>query len=158
MNNKTTTSNENALQTIPSCIILLNGFPSVGKLTIARGLQAKLTSTFVIDYRLWNDPPREVGFTRWSLISALSIPRLHIDMANEIRHTVFHALSNIPNKDAKIILTSHLSKNNVCDDDDKAFGEHVSLAEARKVPLVFINLVCDEREHINRLIRRNICK
>ncbi|KAF1957478.1 hypothetical protein CC80DRAFT_560826 [Byssothecium circinans] len=143
----------------PSRIIFLNGFPGVGKLTIARALQTKLQAlnipTRLIDNHVLID-------TAQAVIPGRSPD--HKALRSKIRFLVFEALarefekmheSQTPTDDEAtspgltVIMTRCLTRTAP---DISVFHETLNLARVAKVPIFFFNLVCGEEEHRKRFL------
>jgi hypothetical protein len=130
------------------CVVLLNGFPGVGKFTIANAVSEKMGKynlpRRVIDNHLLIDPV-------FAIEPVQNVA--HYEMRNSIRRTAIEGLKNIEDPELVIMFTATLSTSDqpTSSDDMDQLKEYVELAEARKVPLVVINLVCDLKQNIERL-------
>jgi len=132
----------------PSCILLLNGFPGVGKLSIAKALEIKLKQHDVphriIDSHLLIDPVIAIEPVRNTA---------HYALRKSFRNTAFEGLKNLKEEKLVIIFTAALSTSELSTpyDDIEQYNEYVDLAEASGIPLVMINIVCDLDTNRGRL-------
>ena len=130
---------------LPSCVILLNGYPGVGKYTVAREMQKKLNKPNqvirLIDNHLLLDPVEAIEPGRTPL---------HYELRRRIRNVAFDALTTLcdPHSNLVIIMTSCLAAN---DADAEIFAEHEHIARMRNIPLCFFNLICDRHTNTTRL-------
>jgi hypothetical protein len=134
--------------TPPPFLLLLNGFPGVGKLTLARSLSSifaqEVESTVpemkirLIDNHLLIDP-----------VSAIEPERTesHYALRKSLRDVAFSALQSLPG-DFIILMTSCLSET---EEGVAQFEEHVKIAEGRGCAMVALNVVCGEQENVRRL-------
>lgn len=131
-----------------SCVLLLNGFPGVGKLTIAKALEAKLklddTPHRLIDNHLLIDPVVAIEPVRNTA---------HYALRKSFRKTAFEGLKGLKEERLVIIFTTALSTSYLPTpyDDIDQFEEYADIAEARGVPLVVVNIVCDLGTNSRRL-------
>jgi hypothetical protein len=100
------------------CLVILNGFPGVGKLTIARSLQSRLTNveTRLIDNHLIIDPAEAIHPGRG---------RQHKAFRNKLRQTIFDEVKTIPERDTVLIMTSSLGANL---EDTAVFAEYLEVS------------------------------
>ncbi|KUJ10147.1 uncharacterized protein LY89DRAFT_270937 [Mollisia scopiformis] len=132
----------------PSCILLLNGFPGVGKLTIAKALQIRLRHNNaphrLIDNHLLIDPVVTIEPERNTA---------HYFLRKSFRRTAFERLKALKEEELVLIFTACLVTSRVptAYDDIEQFGEYVDFAEAKGVPLVMFNIVCDLSANCGRL-------
>ena len=100
------------------CLVILNGFPGVGKLTIARSLQSRLTNveTRIIDNHLIIDPAEAVWPGRGYQ---------HKAFRDKLRQVIFDELKTIPGRDAILIMTCSLGANV---EDAAVFAEHLEVS------------------------------
>jgi deoxyadenosine/deoxycytidine kinase len=120
-------------------IIHLNGFPGVGKLTIARELAALLKGHLVDNHSLIN----AVYAAGW----AHGSPE-YLDLHARITREIYADLSKHP-KDAIQIFTNALTAELP---EDRARVDRIrALAETRGVPFVPVTLDCELGENIRRL-------
>jgi chloramphenicol 3-O-phosphotransferase len=131
-------------------IILLNGFPGIGKLAIARALQplvAKdLSLTRLIDNHLLIDPAQAIIPGR--------DPR-HKALRAKIRQVAFEALEEefSVTPELTVIMTNCLADT---EEDIAVLEEHVKLAMDCGIPIYLVNIECDKEEHMLRL--RDRCR
>jgi hypothetical protein len=126
-------------------IILLNGFPGVGKLAIARALPHLLEDTAIrtrlIDNHLLIDPVAAIVPTRGIA---------HNTLRKEVRAVAFNAIRRELASDPglTIIMTGCLAHNA---SDIAVLQEHLDIAPAYGfVAFWLINLRCEEGEHKKR--------
>ena len=100
------------------CLVILNGFPGVGKLTIARSLQSRLTNveTRLIDNHLTIDPAEAIHPGRG---------RQHKAFRNKLRQVIFDELKTIPERDTVLIMTSSPGANV---EDTAVFAEYLEVS------------------------------
>ncbi|KEQ58337.1 uncharacterized protein M437DRAFT_17843, partial [Aureobasidium melanogenum CBS 110374] len=122
-------------------IILLNGFPGVGKYSIGRKLHALFEPAHVrfVDNHVLIDPAQAIAPGRNSD---------HKELRRAFRKVAFDALCNIPGQDVTIILTSCLSS---ATEDREVFEEHLRIASCRGIPIYIFNIICAPNEHKVRL-------
>jgi len=131
----------------PSCVLLLNGFPGVGKLSIAKALEASLINS--IPYRLIDN--------HLLIDAAVAIEpnrnTAHYALRKSLRETACRALKALNEQDLIIIFTTALSTSHLPTpyDDIAQLVEYTDLAESRGVPLVFVNILCDFGVNSGRL-------
>lgn len=125
------------------CVVFLNGYPGVGKLSIARELQAQLAkqncSVRVFDNHFSIDPAQAIHPDRG--------PQ-YLRLRAQLRRIAFKELKALDFLNPVIILTAGLSEN---EEDIAVFAEHVDIARARGVPLLCYTLVSDTETLCGRL-------
>jgi hypothetical protein len=134
------------------CIILLNGFPGVGKLTIAQHIKEHLqsstpsTAVRLIDNHVLIDPCTAVIPERTPA---------HYAMRYQIRQVAFSMLAQeyTSNPNMVTIMTSCLADT---ERDTTVLEEHFQLAKASAVPLYMVDVTCDREEHLCRF--RDPCR
>lgn len=98
---------------------MLNGFPGVGKLTIARSLQSSLTNqnveTRLIDDHLIIDPAEAVHPGRG---------HQHRAFRDKLRNLAFDEPKTLPEQDIVLIITCSLGANL---EDAALFAEHLEV-------------------------------
>jgi chloramphenicol 3-O-phosphotransferase len=103
----------------PGCLVILNGFPGVGKLTIARSLQSRLTNvvqTRLIDNHLIIDPAESIYPGRG---------HQHKAFRDKLRQVIFDELKTIPGQKTVLIMTCSLGANV---EDAAVFAEHFEVS------------------------------
>jgi len=146
---------------LSGCLVILNGFPGVGKLTIARSLQSRLTNveTRFIDNHLIIDPAEAIHPGRGLQ---------HKKFRDTLRHVIFDELKTISAKDAVLIMTCSLGANG---EDAVVFAEHLEvghfvfsrshvdanldpplqIARHRSIPCYVFTLSCGKEQHMSRV-------
>jgi shikimate kinase len=131
-------------ESIIACIIMLNGFPGVGKYTIAKSLRGALTDhnvpTRLLDNHLLLDHVSAI----WPIRDAT-----HYHLRSHFRHGETTLLKRIPGENLVIVMTSGFSAESK--NDVRAFAEYADVARKRNVPVVFVSITCEERENRVRL-------
>lgn len=135
------------LHSPPQCILLLNGFPGVGKLTIAKALECKLklssTPYALIDNHKLIDPVMAIEPIRNAA---------HYVLRKLFRKTAFDLLVAV--KDGQLIIFTAclaISKLETPYNDIEQLKEYVDMADQKGVPLVVVNIVCDLEVNSKRL-------
>jgi hypothetical protein len=124
-----------------SYLILINGYPGVGKYTIAKLVHNALGSeSRFIHNHLLIDPVEAIHPGRTAD---------HWALRKKFRDVAFDDLIANSNSNLTIIITVSLAANN---DDIVVMHEHLRIARERELPVYWINLICDEREHKNRMV------
>lgn len=126
----------------PPCVILFNGFPGVGKYTIATAFKNKTGSIphRFIDNHTLIDPVEAIIPGRNTT---------HYALRKQFREVALKAIKNIEEKGLAALLTACLAA-----DDAKyteQFEEYVDIAKSRSVPLAVIDIVRDENTNKERL-------
>jgi chloramphenicol 3-O-phosphotransferase len=130
------------LHTFEGRVILLNGFPGVGKFSIGRRLFNMLDHRHArfIDNHLLIDPVEAITPGRGTDHKALR---------RAFRKVAFDALCDITDRNLTLILTSCLSST---EEDQQVMEEYLAIASRRKVPFYLFNITCDRSEHHRRLL------
>jgi hypothetical protein len=115
-------------------IVVLNGFPGTGKLTILRRLQKHLPSdtTCLLDNHLLIDPVAAVIPDRSDS---------HHELRRLVRAPIFAELGKRAKSGDTILMTACLAANN--QRDDEFYHENLDIARENGVPIYWINLYCD---------------
>lgn len=123
-------------------VILLNGFPGVGKFSIGRRLFEMFNPRHArfIDNHLLIDPVQAIAPGRGSDRKTLR---------RAIRQVAFDALCAIGDKSTTLILTSCLS---TTEEDQQVFEEYLAIASRRNIPFYLFNIFCDTKQHHSRLV------
>ncbi|CZR50315.1 uncharacterized protein PAC_00187 [Phialocephala subalpina] len=124
------------------CVILLNGFPGVGKLTIAKALQLALPSD--VPNRLIDN---HVLIDLSEAIEPKSTEEHHA-LRRKIRNLALLAPEALKDDNMVIIMTTCLSDTPV---DIARHHEHADIARARDVSLFTVNPTCDDKTNEARL-------
>ncbi|MCJ1244517.1 hypothetical protein MMC30_001715 [Trapelia coarctata] len=124
----------------PPCVVLLNGFPGVGKYCISRELETIIPrETRLIDNHILIDPVEAIHPGR--------TPQ-HYQLRKTIRNAAFDAIKNLQSRNVTVLMTSCLSSS---DADIEAFSEHLDIARCRKVPFILVNVLCAAENNLTRL-------
>jgi hypothetical protein len=138
---RTTITPETTLSTTsPPCILFLNGFPGVGKYTVARKLAAVLPNARLLDNHALIDPVEAIEPGR--------TPE-HYSLRKAIRTAAFKGIKESPRKDLAMILTSCTSSSPA---DMAVFEEYLDIARHRKIPFVSVNITCSDQANVARLV------
>jgi hypothetical protein len=123
------------------CLILINGYPGVGKNTIAKLVHKALGSdcTFIHNHLLI-DPVEAIYPGRTPA---------HYALRKKFRDVAFDALIADSNPKLSILITISLAANN---DDIAVMYEHLRISRERRLPVYWINLICDDKEHKARMV------
>jgi hypothetical protein len=124
---------------LPS-VVLLNGYPGVGKLTIARALNDDLENSQLIDNNLLVELA--------DAIEPLNTPA-NAALRTAIRHAAFDGIKAVTNKLITVIMTTCTLSNVPA--DLELFAELVDIARVRGVPFVSVNINCDSDVNVRRL-------
>ena len=122
---------------VQPCAIFLNGFPGVGKRTIAKLLQQRFGAR-LIDNHLIVDLASAIEPSRGSA---------HSDVRRSLRRATMEAAAQAEGE-LKFVMTECLASNA---GDASKLPDYMLLAQRRSIPFVFINLTCDEDENAKRL-------
>lgn len=110
---------------VPSCLILLNGFPGTGKLTIARALQSTLKDLYIdarlIDNHLAIDVAEAIYPGR-----GLEHKALH----DRLRRVILEELKVLPLPDTLLIMTLCLGHN---EKDAAILAEHLEVIKVAPI-------------------------
>ncbi|KAJ7786690.1 hypothetical protein B0H14DRAFT_306393 [Mycena olivaceomarginata] len=120
-------------------VLFINGFPGVGKLSVAREVQKQLTASRLLDNHLLIDVAQAIEPNRGPA---------HYALRTVLRRAAFDGLKAVEDESVTLILTSCSAS--TLPHDVEVFSEFVDIARARGVPFVSVNLVCDERENVER--------
>lgn len=122
-------------------VILLNGFPGVGKSAIGQELFRLFGSANArfLDNHLLIDPVQAILPGR---------DTGHKSLRREFRRVAFTALKELQDPDVVIILTGCLGSTQ---EDLEVFYEHLQIAVHRCIPMYLVNITCEEKEHLSRL-------
>ena len=117
-------------------IVVLNGFPGAGKLTILEHVKELLpaNNTRLVDNHTLIDPAQAVLPDRQS-------PEHH-ELRRKIREHVFEWISKLAQDGHIILMTTCLADN--IDMDAALFQEHLALVRGTDVPLFWVTAHCDQ--------------
>ena len=125
------------------CIVLLNGFPGVGKLTIAQAIKDNLPehNARLIDNHVLIDPAEAIVPGRGPA---------HKLLRAKVRRVAFEALTEefVSQPNLKVIMTGCLADNA---EDTAVLTEHLRIAKDTNVPFYLVGVTCDREEHGRRL-------
>lgn len=115
-------------------VVVLNGFPGTGKLTIMRRAQQLLPDdiTCLLDNHLLIDPVVAVMPNR---------DLNHHELRRAVRRPIFQALSKRAMEGHIIVMTACLAADN--DTDASCLEEHIDIVRGTGVPLLWVNAHCD---------------
>lgn len=121
-------------------LLLINGYPGVGKYTIGELLHKALGSnTTFLHNHLLIDPVEAIYPGRTPA---------HYSLRKKFRKVAFDALIENPTPQLIILSTISLAANN---DDIAVMYEYFRIARERMIPVYWINLTCDDEEHKTRV-------
>jgi predicted kinase len=122
------------------CVLFLNGYPGVGKLTIARAVHSDLGNSRLVDNNLLVELAEAIEPTPGPKNEAIRAA---------IRKAAFDGLKAVTNDIITVILTACTLSDRLADLD--RFAEFVDVARVRGVPFVSVNLDCDSQTNIKRV-------
>jgi hypothetical protein len=137
---------------LPPCVLRLDGFPGVGKLTIAKGVKAELGRNKIphrlMDNHLLIDPVVAIQPIR---------NKSHYILRKRFREAAYEGIKELEGEGLVIIFTTCLSTSDLSTpyDDIDQFREYVDLAEGRGVSLVVVNIHCDLGTNSGRLCSKD---
>ncbi|KAJ3468618.1 hypothetical protein MRS44_002683 [Fusarium solani] len=107
-------------------VVVLNGFPGTGKLTILSNMQSRLAGqdTLVIDNHFIIDP--------------------------QLRRVIFKEIRKMVDRGCVVLMTACLGNN---EGDRKVLDEHLDIVRGTDIPMFWINIGCDQRTLEERLTR-----
>ena len=117
-------------------IVVLNGFPGTGKLTILKRVKEFLpaNTTCLLDNHLLIDP-----------VIALIPDRNeeHYELRRMVRAPIFKAVRKRVQEGATILMTACLAADN---EQDAAFlNEYLDIVSETEIPVIWVNTFCDQR-------------
>lgn len=114
-------------------VVLLNGFPGTGKLTIATKMKSYFPEDTVrlVDNHLLIDPAQAIYPGRGAA---------HCELRQKIREVAFAAVRKIAEEGKTVLMTVCLADN---DADTRTFEEHISIVCNTSIPIYWFNLRCD---------------
>ena len=119
-------------------VLLLNGYPCVGKHSIAHLLSDRIPKMHIIDdlmLRLLMPEAIESGRGSGKF-----------ELCERIRKVIVDEIKSIEDESVTIVVTSCIDQS--CPNELK---EYVDVAARRKVPLIGFNITCEEREYYKRV-------
>ena len=130
---------------IPACVLVLNGYPDCGKLTVAQKLQAMYgptrTRLYHKSHLLAAAPDASIDSPQYSE---------QIEVMDAYRHSIFENFAK-GEKNLLIIMTYTNIKPPAEDDGVvELLTEHAQIARARGVPLIFVDLLCNMKTNMQR--------
>jgi hypothetical protein len=129
-------------------VVLFIGSSGVGKFTIAKAVCERMGKynypSRLINHHVLTDPAAAIEPVQNAA---------HYEVCKSIRRAALEELKNIDDPKLVIMFTATLTASDLSTSphDMEQFKDYVGLAEARKVPLVVINLLCDLKENAKRL-------
>jgi hypothetical protein len=127
--------------TMQPCLILLNGYPGVGKLTIAKLIHSALDAqhTIFLHNHLLIDPAE--------IIIPGRTPAYY-EFRKRLRNLAFDALVANPDTNITILMTSCMGS---IEREVENLHEHLRIGRERGIPVYWINVVCNQTQHISRI-------
>lgn len=115
-------------------IVIINGFPGTGKLTILKRIAEFLPRDKVrlIDNHLLIDPAQAVYPDRSAA---------HYELRRQIREPVFNAARKLAQEGGTILMTACLADNEA---DAGVFQEHLAMVRGTDAPLYWVNIHCEQ--------------
>ncbi|KAM0426994.1 hypothetical protein ACHAPT_007892 [Fusarium lateritium] len=122
-------------------IVVLNGFPGTGKLTILNKIQSKLAgqNTLVIDNHFIIDPVQKLYPDR---------DLNHYYMRQQLRQVIFQQIRKKVDRGCVVLMTACLGND---EGDRKVLDEHLDIVRGTDIPMFWINVGCDQRTLEERL-------
>ncbi len=139
--------NPTEFKTVPSqsneCVILLNGFPGVGKLSVARAIQSLLPEQHcrIVDNNIAIDAVLAVFPNRGPAYSRLR-ERVYNAILDELKEDV--------DSSEVLIMTACLVAGVVS--DGMALERHMEIARYLDMPFFYCTVTCSKGEHLERLV------
>ncbi|CAH0015489.1 unnamed protein product [Clonostachys rhizophaga] len=117
-------------------IVVLNGFPGSGKLTILRETKALLPvdRTCLLDNHLLIDPVVAVLPDRTDE---------HYELRRKVRAPIFKKLGELVQEGHIILMTACLAEDN--ERDRAVFEEHLDIVRGTGIPIFWISAQCDQK-------------
>ncbi|KAM0477847.1 hypothetical protein ACHAPX_005613 [Trichoderma viride] len=114
-------------------VVVLNGFPGTGKLTIATKMRSYFPEDTIrlIDNHLLIDPAQAIYPGRSAA---------HCELRRKLREVAFDAIRKIAQEGKTVLMTACLVDNEA---DVKIFEEHTSIVRNTHIPIYWLNLGCD---------------
>ncbi|KAJ7741107.1 hypothetical protein B0H16DRAFT_1565995 [Mycena metata] len=128
-------------------VVVLNGFPGAGKLTVLNQAQVLLPGTRLLDNHLLIDPATALIPTRNDA---------HHELRRQIRAPVFQQIRRMAQQGNVIFMTACLAKDN--ERDTAVLQEHLELVRDTNVPLYWVNADCDIAELEQRVRSPERCQ
>ncbi|KAM6536833.1 hypothetical protein FALCPG4_002815 [Fusarium falciforme] len=124
-------------------VVVLNGFPGTGKLTILSNMQSRLAGqdTLVIDNHFIIDPAQKIYPDR-----GLN----HYYLRQQLRQVIFKEIRNMVDRGCVVLMTACLGNN---EGDRKVLDEHLDIVRGTDIPMFWINIGRDQRTLEERLTR-----
>jgi hypothetical protein len=131
-------------RTAPSCVLVLNAFPGTGKSSVAKGMRDVLhisMPTRVIDNHLTIDLVETIEPVHG---------KAHNILRAKVEGELLAGLAASEKKELIIVIPANLSDSK-SPYENRQIHQYAKLAAARCIPLVLINLHCDEARNCARL-------
>ncbi|RMJ12087.1 hypothetical protein CDV36_008289 [Fusarium kuroshium] len=124
-------------------VVVLNGFPGTGKLTILNNLQSRLVGqdTLIINNHFIIDPVQKIYPDR-----GLN----HYYLRQQLRQVIFKEIRKMVDRGCVVLMTACLGNN---EGDRKVLDEHLDIVRGTDTPMFWINVGCDQRTLEERLAR-----
>lgn len=125
-------------------VVVLNGFPGTGKLTIATKMKSYFAEDIVrlIDNHLLIDPAQAIYPGRSAA---------HCELRRKFRKVAFDAIRKIAQEGKTVLMTACLVDNEA---DIRTFEEHISIVFNTHIPIYWLNLGCDRDVLEKRVISK----
>lgn len=125
-------------------VVVLNGFPGTGKLTIATKMKSYLPEDTVrlIDNHLLIDPAQAIYPGRSAA---------HCELRRNFRKVAFDAIRKIAQEGKTVLMTACLVDSEA---DIGTFEEHISIVRDTCIPMYWLNLGCDRDVLEKRVISK----
>ncbi|KAJ5551529.1 hypothetical protein N7461_006227 [Penicillium sp. DV-2018c] len=130
-------------------IVVLNGFPGTGKLTILKQAKRLLPAdtTILLDNHLLIDPVMAVIPDRSDE---------HHELRRELRAPIFKKLGERAQEGYVILMTACLAEDDVR--DTAVLKEHLDMVRGTDVPIIWVNVHCDQTVQERRLRSPERCQ
>ncbi|UPK89152.1 hypothetical protein LCI18_000087 [Fusarium solani-melongenae] len=124
-------------------VVVLNGFPGTGKLTILNNLKSRLAGqdNIVIDNHFIIDPVQKIYPDR-----GLN----HYYLRQQLRQVIFKEIRKLVDRGCVVLMTACLGNN---EGDRKVLDEHLVIVRGTDISMFWINVGCDQHTLEERLTR-----
>ncbi|RSL40002.1 hypothetical protein CEP53_013651 [Fusarium sp. AF-6] len=124
-------------------VVVLNGFPGTGKLTILNNLQSRLVGqgTLIINNHFIINPVQKIYPDR-----GLN----HYYLRQQLRLVIFKEIRRMVDRGCVVLMTACLGNN---EGDRKVLDEHLDIIRGTDIPMFWINVHCNQHILEERLAR-----